>query len=186
MAPSNRAPALRRSQLSLSPILTLSLAFYVTNSQSRCQCSLIVGPQARGPNAAAEPSPTAEEHYKTTRRTLGAIPKMRAGSEVLTLRGAPQLREVHYCATDDAYKLQGLWYLYGEGWMGEWNYAHPSRFPPGIVVVNPFDMNVGVSIIRLALLGHVDGIMVVLALEVRLRRDGVLGDGRRGDHAEDK
>ena len=70
--------------------------------------------------------------------------------------------------------------------MGEWNYAHPSRFPPGIVVVNPFDMNVGVSIIRLALLGHVDGIMVVLALEVRLRRDGVLGDGRRGDHAEDK
>ena len=80
--------------------------------------------------------------------------------------------------------------------MGEWNLGerlavaeeilHPSRFPPGIVVVNPFDMNVGVSIIRLALLGHVDGIMVVLALEVRLRRDGVLGDGRRGDHAEDK
>ena len=75
---------------------------------------------------------------------------MRAGSEVLTLRGAPQLREVHYCATDDAYKLQGLWYLYGEGWMGEWNLGERLAVAEEILVVDP------------------------------------LGDGRRGDHAEDK
>ena len=71
--------------------------------------------------APAEPSPTAEEHYKTARGTPGLIPKFRAGwrgvAEDVTEESTPSLTP----ARTTRYEIQGRWYLYGDGWgRGTW------------------------------------------------------------------
>ena len=47
-----------------------------------------LGEAARPSIAPAEPPSTAEEHYQITRGTLGAIAKIRAGSEVFSPRSS--------------------------------------------------------------------------------------------------
>ena len=78
-------------------------------------------PQARGLIAATEPSPTAEEHYKTTRRTLGAIAKIRAGSEDFTsaeLRSSVKSTTARR-TTRTRSKDVGI-YTGRDGWRGTW------------------------------------------------------------------